>query len=130
MGSPGGFRQSGGTSNGYCILFTTGQVADWPDTLDLRTRALPYLGHNRTPGRLVSKPPGNKILERCFSSLHNSVAPRQDVLPFLVFEKFPTELSNRSAKFRGVVVPGLDGLSATERLVAVWRSISELRRSI
>lgn len=122
LGNSGGFRQSGKASNGYCVLFTTGQVADWPDTLDLRTGAFTYFGDNRTPGRLVSEPLGNKILERSFSSLHSSFEPRKDVLPFLVFEKFPTERSNRSVKFRGLVVPGFDGLSATEDLVAVWRS--------
>ena len=122
LGNTGGFRPSGRDGNGYCVLFSTGQVADWPDTLDIRTGKFIYFGDNRTPGRLVSEPLGNKILERAFSSLHRSDAPRADIPPFLVFEKFPTERSNRSVKFRGLVVPGFDGLSSSEDLVAVLRS--------
>jgi hypothetical protein len=42
LDNPNGFRQSGKASNWYCVLFTNGQVADWPDTLDLRTGAFAY----------------------------------------------------------------------------------------
>lgn len=44
------------------------------------------------------------------------------MIPFLIFQKYPTARSQRSIIFRGLAVPSVDGLSSTEDLVAIWRS--------
>lgn len=128
IGNVGGFRKSGtGHENGYCLLYTTGSVPDWPDQIDLRNGMFVYYGDNRQAGRLLSEPKGNKLLEHSFASVHASEEARKRVVPFLVFEKHPTERSERSVRFRGLVVPGFDGLSSSEDLVAVWRSNGDER---
>ena len=128
VGAAGGFRKSGtGYQNGYCVLYTTGSVPDWPDQIDLRNGMFTYYGDNRKAGRLLSNPKGNRLLEHSFASIHASKEARASVLPYLVFEKHPTERSERSVRFRGLAVPGFDGLSSSEDLVAVWRSNGDKR---
>ncbi len=123
VGIQGDFRWSGHVKNPrYCILYTDGAQPDWPDEIDLRLGQFIYFGDNRKPGRLLNEPLGNKILEHAFESLHSSEDPRNSVCPFLIFEKCPTENSSRSARFRGLAVPGFAGLTSAEDLVAVWRS--------
>lgn len=128
IGNSGGFRRSGrGDRAGYCILYTTGSEPDWPDYIDLRNGTFTYFGDNRTAGKPLSSPQGNKLLETVFASVHSNADPRSQVLPFLIFEKYPTERSQRSVRFRGLAVPSLDGLSSSEDLVAVWRSSGDER---
>jgi len=128
IGNVGGFRKSGtGHDSGYCILYTTGSVPDWPDQIDLRNGVFTYFGDNRRAGRLLSDPKGNRLLEHSFAAVHATENARRHVIPFLVFEKCPTERSERSVRFRGLVVPGFDGLSVSEDLVAVWRSNGDER---
>ena len=128
LGNSGGFRLSGKSSgSGYCVLYTTGNEPDWPDELDLRAGIFTYYGDNRSAGRAVSSKKGNKILESSFASLHASESPRQNVVPFLIFEKFPTERSQRSVRFRGLAVPGFEGYTSNEDLVAIWRSKEDQR---
>ena len=123
VGNSGGFRISGRAPEyRYCILFTSGEDTDWPDYLDLRTGIFTYYGDNKSAGHTVSAKKGNKLLEVSFDLVHSLDADRQKIIPFLIFEKFPTPRSNRSVRFRGLAIPGVEGHSVEEDLVAVWRS--------
>jgi len=129
-GNMGGFRISGrGQQKNWVVLFTTGEDGDWPDTLDLNTGKFVYFGDNKTPGHDLhdTKAGGNRVLRSAFSSLHDQNAPRIGVPPFFVFHKSPTKDGSRSVRFKGLAVPGFPGVSATEDLVAVWKSTDGLR---
>lgn len=124
-GNMGGFRVSGrGERKNWVVLFTTGEDRDWPDTLDLSTGQFVYYGDNKTPGHELhdTRAGGNKVLRHAFSRLHADHEPRCDIAPFLIFKKLPTATAARSVQFKGLAVPGFQGLSATEDLVAVWKS--------
>lgn len=120
-GNMGGFRVSGrGERKNWVVLFTTGEDRDWPDTLDLSTGQFVYYGDNKTPGHELheTRSGGNKVLRHAFSRLHADHEPRCDIAPFLIFKKLPTANAARSVQFKGLAVPGFQGLSATEDLVA------------
>src|SRR5260221_7539179 len=123
-GNMGGFRLAGkGLDKQFVALFTTGREKDWPDRIDLNTGQFTYYGDNRTPGELHKTPlGGNRVLRRVFDLLHSSPAQRELIPPFFVFQKYPTQKSARSVQFKGLAVPGYGGLSATEDLVAVWKT--------
>jgi hypothetical protein len=121
----GGFRVSGrGERKNWVVLFTTGKDRDWPDTLDLNTGKFVYYGDNKTPGHELhdTHAGGNKVLRHAFTQLHDETKPRTEIAPFFIFKKFPTAGRARSVQFKGLAVPGFPGLSATENLVAVWKS--------
>lgn len=123
-GNMGGFRVSGrGERKNWVVLFTTGEDRDWPDTLDLSTGHFIYYGDNKTPGHELhdTRAGGNRVLRHAFACLHSDQHPRSGIAPFLVFKKHVTS-GARSVQFRGLAVPGFPGLSATEDLVAVWKS--------
>ena len=123
-----GFRISGKKrGGGYCVLYSSGSDPDWPDFIDLRNGTLTYYGDNKSAGQLISTKRGNKLLEESFAAVHDQSSARASVMPFLFFEKCPSDRSQRSVRFRGLAVPGLDGLSSTEDLVAVWRSKNDQR---
>ena len=124
-GNMGGFRVSGrGDRKNWVVLFTTGEDRDWPDSLDLNTGKFIYFGDNKTPGHELhdTRAGGNKVLRHAFARLHDDTAPRADVSPFFIFKKHQTKNGARSVQFKGLAVPGFPGLSATEDLVAVWKS--------
>lgn len=124
-GNMGGFRVSGrGERKNWVVLFTTGEDRDWPDSLNLNTGKFIYFGDNKTPGHELHdmRAGGNKVLRHAFARLHNGVLPRIDVSPFFIFKKHKTKDGARSVQFKGVAAPGFPGLSATEDLVAVWKS--------
>ena len=124
-GNMGGFRVSGrGLRKNWVVLFTTGEDRDWPDSLDLNTGKFIYFGDNKTPGHELhdTRAGGNKVLRHAFSRLHDDVTPRFEVSPFFIFTKFQTQNGARSVQFKGLAVPGFPGLSATDDLVAVWKS--------
>ena len=124
-GNMGGFRVSGrGERKKWVVLFTTGEDPDWPDTLDLSTGRFVYHGDNKTPGHELhdTKAGGNKVLRQAFTQLHADQSPRSGVVPFFVFKKFPTINGARSVQFKGLAVPGFPAMSATEDLVAVWKT--------
>ena len=124
-GNMGGFRVSGrGERKNWVVLFTTGEDRDWPDTLDLSTGQFVYYGDNKTPGHELhnTRAGGNKVLRHAFSRLHADQEPRCDIAPFLIFKKLPTATAARAVQFKGLAVPGFQGISATEDLVAVWKS--------
>lgn len=124
-GNMGGFRVSGrGGRKNWVVLFTTGEDRDWPDSLDLNTGKFIYFGDNKTPGHELhdTRAGGNKVLRHAFAMLHDDGSPRVDVSPFFIFKKHQTKNRARSVQFKGLAVPGFPGLSATEDLVAVWKS--------
>lgn len=124
-GNMGGFRIAGrGHRKNWVVLYSTGEDPDWPDTLDLNTGQFVYFGDNKRPGHELhdTTAGGNKILRNVFDSLHADHEPRSNIPPFLVFKKYPTVNSARSAQFKGLAVPGFPGLPFTEDLVAVWRA--------
>jgi len=124
-GNMGGFRVSGrGERRNWVVLFSTGEDRDWPDTLDLNTGRFVYYGDNKTPGHELhdTRAGGNRVLRHAFDRLHDDTNPRAEIAPFLIFKKFPTSGGARSVQFKGLAVPGFPGLSATEDLIAVWKS--------
>lgn len=124
-GNLGGFRYAGrGGDLKYVVLYTSGEDKDWPDTLDLNTGRFIYYGDNKTPGHELHDTPkkGNQILRNVFDRLHTMKAPFIGIPPFFVFKKYPTANSSRSVQFKGIVVPGFAGITATDDLVAVWKT--------
>lgn len=130
VGNAGGFRHIKG---GYpkrvtmCALVTSGDDPDWPDSLDVERGVFTYFGDNRKAGNTDmhhTKPGGNRILHDSFRDLHNG--ERSNIPVFLIFEK----LGRRGFEyiFRGLAVPGANGLGPTEDLVAIWKTDSENRR--
>lgn len=124
-GNMGGFRIAGkGQDKQFVVLFTTGEDKDWPDRIDLNTGRFTYYGDNKTPGHELHDTPkgGNVVLRRVFELIHASTNSRQLVPPFFVFNKSPTANSSRAVQFKGLAVPGFPGMSATDDLVAVWKT--------
>ncbi|WP_281972380.1 restriction endonuclease [Ruegeria faecimaris] len=124
-GNQGGFRAAGrGEQKKFVVLYTSGEDKDWPDHLNLSTGQFVYHGDNKTPGHELhdTRRGGNRILRSAFDNLHSVPPSRDNIPPFFVFEKYPTEKSSRSVRFRGLAVPGFTGLAATSDLVAVWKS--------
>ena len=129
-GNMGGFRIAGkGPDKNFVVLFTTGEDKDWPDRIDLNTGKFTYYGDNKTPGHELHDTPkhGNTVLRRVFEHLHSTPACRKQIPPFFVFTKHPTTKSSRAVQFKGLAVPGYTGLSATEDLVAVWKTTNNQR---
>lgn len=116
----GGFRYRG-TKTSPTLLVLTSNLAEpeWPDRLDETTGTFIYYGDNRHPGRLLHDTPrfGNLLLRQLFDHVH--LDRRHLVPPILIFT---TEGANRAFRFRGLAVPGSPVLSATEDLVALWKT--------
>jgi hypothetical protein len=126
----GGFRASGrGDRKNWVVLFTTGEDRDWPDSLDLNNGKFIYFGDNKTPGHELhdTRAGGNRVLRHAFCRLHDQNAPRLDVAPCLIFKKYQTKNGARSVHFKELAVPGFPGMSATDDLVAVWKSTNGQR---
>jgi Restriction endonuclease AspBHI N-terminal len=124
-GNMGGFRMAGkGRDKLFVALFTTGQEKDWPDRIDLNTGQFTYYGDNRTPGHELHDTPlgGNRALRRVFDLIHSLPPQRELIPPFFVFQKYATQKSARAVQFKGLAIPGHPSLSATEDLVAVWKT--------
>jgi hypothetical protein len=124
-GNQGGFRAAGrGPDKKFVVLYTSGEDKDWPDYLNLNTGQFVYYGDNKTPGNELhdTMRGGNQILRNTFMQLHSSRANREKIPPFFIFEKYPTESSSRSVRFRGLAAPGFTGLPATSDLIAVWKN--------
>ena len=62
-----------------------------------------------------------------FDLLHGSPPQRGLIPPFFVFQRYPTQKSARAVQFKGLSVPGHPSLSATEDLVAVWKTAGRQR---
>ena len=119
VGALGGFRKA--TSNGrvlFCALVSSLVDLDWPDELDELSGVFTYYGDNRRPGKPLHDTPlgGNRMLRDWFDALHDG--RREEIPPLFVFTNGP---KGRDKVFRGLVVPGVAGMSADRDLVAVWR---------
>lgn len=127
-GNSGGFRMVGlGTKKRVVVLYTSGENVDWPDALDTERGRFVYFGDNQKSGRALHATKGNRLLQRVYSELHAPTNCRPSIPPFLVFSKSPTATSNWSVRFIGLAVPGYQGASSTEDLVAVWKSSGGIR---
>jgi len=129
-GNQGGFRAAGkGKDKQFVVLYTSGEDRDWPDHIDLNTGQFTYYGDNKSPGHELHDTPrgGNLILRRCFDALHALPTDRSHIPPFFVFLKMPTANCTRSVQFKALAVPGFPGMSATEDLVAVWKTTNNQR---
>ena len=132
VGNSGGFRpkksaQKSGTGSSYSHvgLFTTLDDIDWPDSLDEATGSFVYYGDNKTPGKEIHSAPGNKILKQTFSLAHDAET-RAYVLTFY-FSAISYGEKRLSRHLKGLAIPGGNGLSETNDLVAVWRSSGKQR---
>lgn len=121
-GLQGGFRIVGSSKKleaKLVGLYTTLSNPDWPDYIDEQTGRFYYFGDNKTPGHLLHNTPrhGNTLLRDCFEAVH--INDRNKVPPFFIFQKGAI---GRDVIFKGLAVPGAEGLSPTEDLIAVWKS--------
>jgi hypothetical protein len=129
VGNQGGFRyiKRGNPSRVcMCALVSSMDEPDWPDSLDIERGIFTYYGDNRTAGNgdmHNTKLGGNKILRDAFNALHTG---NRELIPvFLVLTKFGP---GRDYHFRGLAVPGAEGLGSNEDLVAIWKSDDQGRR--
>ncbi|HAT9402015.1 restriction endonuclease [Legionella pneumophila serogroup 8] len=128
IGNLGGFRVAGkGSLKKLIVLYTSMEDGDWPDSIDTSKGQFIYYGDNKHPGHEIHDTPkkGNMLLKQLFDLTHNST--RDSIPPILVFIKYPTVNSSRSVQFKGLAVPGYPGLSATDDLVAVWKTTNGQR---
>ena len=93
---------------------------DWPDFIDVYTGVFRYFGDNKKPGHDLHDTPrrGNRLLQSCFTALHNPTGQGVKIPPFLIFTKGQ---KGRDVVFRGLAVPGVEADPADD-LVAIWRS--------
>jgi len=72
--------------------------------------------------------PLSRVLPGCGNLGGFRPAGRGENIPlFFIFQRHPTSNSSRSMQFKGLAVPGLPGLTATEDLVAVWKTTAGQR---
>src|SRR5690606_23910224 len=67
---------------------------------------------------------GNQLLQKIFGHAHARPSERKSVPPILVFGRTGDW---RDVRFMGLAVPGVEGMSSTEDLVAIWK-VSEGHR--
>jgi Restriction endonuclease AspBHI N-terminal len=75
-------------------------------------------------GTCTTRPRKKSLLSRAFERAHAGQASREQVPPFLLFDKPGT---GRDVRFRGLLAPGSDRISGEEDLVAVWRTTGRQR---
>jgi hypothetical protein len=124
-GNQGGFRAGGqGEQSRFVVLYTSGEDIDWPDFLNTENGQFDYYGDNKTPGHELhdTRRGGNRLLRYVFGLLHGSPPHRSNIPPFFIFQKSPTTNSARAVQFKGLAVPGVQGLPATADLVAIWKT--------
>ena len=125
VGNAGGFRYVGsGAAIKLVVLTSNETVGVWPDYLNPETGLLSYFGDNRASGDLHSTK-GNRILRDCFSTIHEGPEARLKIPIFLYFTKHG---SGRDWCFRGLLVPGGQGVAKDDELIAVWRSSDQGER--
>jgi hypothetical protein len=94
---------------------------NWPDSLDKERGIFFYYGDNHTPRELHDTPrQGNLILRNLFDEAHR-VQCSSHFPPIFIFGSTGTY---RDVRFLGLAVPGAEGMSSDEDLVAVWRTAS------
>jgi hypothetical protein len=127
--SGAGFRHLGKRPNtdtlNMLVLKTNFSDVNWPDSLNRETGVFTYYGDNRKPGDLHKTPrQGNAMLRSLFDCAHN----RQYNNHFTPIFIFGNTGQYRDVRFLGLAVPGVDGMSSDEDLVAVWRTARDGRR--
>lgn len=119
VGNQGGFRYKGSPRAGVrlVVLYTSGEDAEWPDSLDPFTGTFTYFGDNKAPGRDLhdTQRRGNLILQQVFELAHGDAASRSAVPPILVFSKGGR---GRDVVFRGLAIPGSPTVPPGDDLVA------------
>lgn len=108
------------TNCAFCILITNLGEVEWPDELNLETGIFTYYGDNRVPGSAIdcTHVGGNKLLQVTYELLHKNT--RELIKPFLCFETVKSK-DGSYMKFIGLAVPGAQGVSSVDDLVAVWK---------
>lgn len=92
---------------------------NWPDSLDRERGIFIYYGDNHKPRELHDTPrQGNLILRNLFDEAH-SIQCSQHFPPILLFGNTGTF---RDVQFLGLAVPGAEGMTGDDDLVAVWRT--------
>jgi hypothetical protein len=132
LSNAGGFRQIVKVANKpkrvrLCALVSSGSDPDWPDNLDQERGVYTYYGDNRKAGNHDmhnTSRGGNVILRDAFANLHSGM--RHLIPPFLIFEKEAG--AGYAQKFKGLAVPGVNGLGPSEDLVAIWKSDAKNNR--
>jgi hypothetical protein len=122
VSNQGGFRYLGKSSAlRMLVLFSSFDDPDWPDSIEPTSGLFVYFGDNKKPGRELHETPrfGNKILRDIFDDIHSAPAKRERVPPIFVFARASR---GRNVIFRGLAVPGANGIPSTQDLVAVWKS--------
>lgn len=120
--SQGGFRKRGRNGTVELLVLTSSMNdPDWPDALDPETGVFTYYGDNKKPGRALHDTGrrGNLMLQSVFASARGGAERRAQLPPVFLFAGTG---SWRDVRFLGLAVPGVDGLEASEELVALWRS--------
>jgi hypothetical protein len=101
------------------VLLTGFDEPEWPDSIDLENGVFTYYGDKRKPGKLhETGRDGNLTLCNLFERLHDNSKTEQKFPTIFVFSKTK---HYRDLKFLGLAVPGVNGMSPDEDLVAVWR---------
>lgn len=121
----GGFRYLGEKEKPTMIVLTSTLAdPDWPDALDITVGRFTYFGDNKRPGSDIHETRrfGNQLLRDLFDALHSG--ERERIPPILLFTSAGYY---RDLIFRGLAVPGADGLSSNDDLVAVWKSSGDSR---
>ena len=123
MRNTGGFRYLGSWDTApYVVLFSnpySSNHIDWPDKLNIRAGTLTYFGDQWKPGSELHNTPlkGNAILRKVFNQISEG---NREIPPFLYFEKAGPK--GRDVIFRGLAIPGVEGINSGEDLIAIWRS--------
>jgi len=127
--SGAGFRHLGKRPNtdtlNMLVLKTNFSDINWPDTINRETGVFTYYGDNRKPGDLHKTPrQGNLILRGLFDFAHNPLY-NNHFPPIFVFGNTGVY---RDVQFVGLAVPGVEGMSSDEDLVAIWRTTTDGQR--
>lgn len=120
IGNMKGIRVVGNTPNWKLyVLTSTESQLDWPDALDESTGILTYWGDNRTPGKNLHDPPGNKFFREIFARATYTKEERLRTPPGFYFTHRGKQ--SRDMIFRGMIIPKTNEVSDSEDLIAVWR---------
>lgn len=111
---------------GFCLLVTNYGETEWPDSLDTETGLFTYFGDNRLHGERLHETSigGNRLLKKVFDLRHAN--GRDEVCPFLCFENY-LGADGTYVRFLGLAVPGAEGFTNLDDLVAVWRRKGQRR---
>ena len=81
VGNQGGFRYQ--SNRRLVVLFSSFNDPDWPDTLNIETRAIHIFGDNKTPGHQLHETTrkGNALLRDCFEMIDRAPPHRDEAPP-------------------------------------------------